>query len=93
MLQNHEDKVVRLVVLRVVARRRRHLGQSEVSIVCCVLCGPITAHLGLHYWDGVVVRLLHGAGGLAPHLVAAEHRHPGLVTQVTRLGLGQSGVG
>ena len=58
-----------------------------------MLCGPITAHLGLHYWDGVVARLLHGARGLAPHLVAAEHRHPGLVTQVTRLGLGQSGVG
>ena len=50
----------------------------------------MTAHLGLHYWDGVVVRLLHGARGLAPHLVAAEHRHPGLVTQVTRLRLGQS---
>ena len=55
-----------------------------------MLCGPITAHLGLHYWDGVVTRLLHGARGLALHLVAAEHRHPGLVTQVTRLGLGQS---
>ena len=49
------------------------------------------AHLGLHEGDGVVARLLHGARGLAPHLVAAQHRHPGLVTQVARLRLGQSG--
>ena len=38
-----------------------------------------------------MARLLHRARGLALHLVAAEHRQPGLVTQVTRLGLGQSG--